>query len=433
MNFAIGVIVFIIGILVSIGLHEVGHLAPAKRFGVKVPEYFVGFGPTLWSTRKGETTYGLKAIPLGGYVRLAGMYPPRPEGSSGEKNGKLTLAEEARRETRADLLPGEEHRAFSALSAPKKLTVMFGGPLMNWLIALVLLLVVIVGFGSMQPSATLSTVAECVSAVDEDCDPDQSVQAPGAAADLRPGDTVLSWNGTVTPDWESVRQAIRDGGTEPATVVVDRDGEEVTLTVTATSTERPVAGPDGQAVVGEDGQIVTEMVPYVGIGPAFEMVRGTPAEAVGLWWEFTLRTGEAVISVPGQLVSVVGSMFGAEPSADRSIISIVGVGAVAGDIVSADVPEYTVGMRIADMLSLLASLNLALFVFNLIPLPPLDGGHIAGALVEGARRTIAKVAGKPDPGPVDTARLLPVAYAVVGLLLLMTVVLIWADLTAPIL
>lgn len=119
MNFAIGVIVFIIGILVSIGLHEVGHLAPAKRFGVKVPEYFVGFGPTLWSTRKGETTYGLKAIPLGGYVRLAGMYPPRPEGSSGEKNGKLTLAEEARRETRADLLPGR-NTARSPPSPPRR-------------------------------------------------------------------------------------------------------------------------------------------------------------------------------------------------------------------------------------------------------------------------------------------------------------------------
>lgn len=433
MNFAIGVIVFIVGVLVSIGLHEVGHLAPAKRFGVKVPEYFVGFGPTLWQTRRGETVYGLKAIPLGGYVRLAGMYPERPAGTPVERKGSFTLAEEARREARADLLPGEEHRAFSALTVPKKLVVMFGGPLMNWLIALVLLVVVIVGFGSMRPSATLANVAECVAAAGATECAATDPEAPGAAAGLQAGDRVVSWGGTPTATWDDVRAAIRDGGTGPIDVVVNRGGETLTLTVTPVATERPVIGADNAPVLNSDGDPVTELVPYVGVGPAFEMTRGTPLEAVSSWWDYTVRTGQAVISVPGQLVNVVGSMFGGEPVANRSIVSIVGVGAVAGDIVAADVPSYTLGMRIADMLSLLASLNLALFVFNLIPLPPLDGGHIAGAIVEGARRAIARITGRPDPGPVDTARLLPVAYAVVGLLLVMTVVLIWADLTAPVL
>ncbi|MDO5495268.1 MAG: site-2 protease family protein [bacterium] len=435
MGFVFGILILIVGLLVAIGLHEIGHLAPAKRFGVKVPQYFIGFGPTLWSTRRGETEYGLKAIPLGGFVRMAGMYPARRDPAPAlDRKGRITLVEEARAESRADLLPGEEHRDFASLSVPKKLTVMFGGPLMNWLLALVLLFVVFVGLGTGAATSRINSVTECVPEVGmSECAPDAE-ESPALAAGLRPGDRITSWNGVPVRDWTGLTEAIRTGPAAPLPVEVVRDGVEETLTVTPVLTPRPQIGDDGEPVL-ENGEPVLVQMPFVGVQPTFELVRQGPGEAVSAWWNATGATFGAVASIPVQLWNTVEGLInpGAEIEGGRSVVSVVGVGALAGEIGGAASAEYTLAMRAVDMLSLLASLNLALFVFNLIPLPPLDGGHIAGALVEGARRGIARLSGKPDPGPVDTAKLLPVAYVVVGFLLLMTVVLVWADIATPIL
>src|SRR5699024_9247644 len=164
MSFLVGVLVLVVGLVVSIALHEVGHLLPAKRFGVKVSQYFVGFGPTLWSRRRGETEYGVKAVPLGGYVRMVGMHPPARAGSPARRraDGRATLVEEAREFSLAEVAPGEEQRAFYSLSVPKKLVVMLGGPVMNLLIAVVLIAVTLVGFGMPAYTSTLDTVQECL-------------------------------------------------------------------------------------------------------------------------------------------------------------------------------------------------------------------------------------------------------------------------------
>ncbi|MCM3661765.1 site-2 protease family protein [Georgenia satyanarayanai] len=433
MSFLVGVLVLVVGLVVSIALHEVGHLVPAKRFGVKVTEYFVGFGPTLWSRRRGETEYGVKAVPLGGYVRMVGMYPPartdRPVRR--RRDGRATLVEEAREYALAEVGPGEEHRTFSALSVPKKLVVMLGGPVMNILIAVVLLAVVLVGVGVPTYTATLGNVQECLPAepaATECADADPA--APGAVAGLRPDDTVLSWGGRQVETWDDVRAAIAASGPSPATVVVERDGQERTVTVTPVMTERPVV-VDGEVLTDDAGEPVTEPQPFVGIGPLAELVPqpvsavpGRVAEAVG-------ATVNVVLTLPQRLVDVAQAAFG-EEERDPGVVGLVGVGRFAGEIASIDSERYGVVERAADLLGLLASLNLALFVFNLVPLLPLDGGHIAGALWEGLRRRVAAWRGRPDPGPVDVARMLPLTYVVVVAMVGMSLLLAYADIVRPV-
>lgn len=422
MDFALGVIIFILGLLVSIALHEVGHLVPAKRFGVKVPEYFVGFGRTLWSTTRGETEYGIKALPLGGYVRLAGMYPP-----ARRTDGRNTLVEEARAEARADLRPGEEHRAFSALSVPRKIVVMLGGPLMNLAIAAVLLTVMISGIGSVPAyTTTIATVQECLPAeTAAACD-----APPAAVAGFRPGDTVVSWGGVPVATWADVTTLIRDGGTAATDVVVRRDGAEVTLSVAPAEVERPVYD-DGGAPVLSDGEPVTELVPYVGIGPRTVLEPQPLSTVPPVFWDITVQTVSLIPQLPVLLWDVVESLVTGEERTG-GVLGPVGVGRAAGEIASASSASYGLEARVFDMLGLLVSLNVALFAFNLIPLPPLDGGHVAGAAVEGTRRTFARVAGRADPGPVDMARVLPLTYVVVTLLIGMGVLLAFADIVRPV-
>src|SRR5699024_8798586 len=189
------------------------------------------------------TEYGVKAVPLGGYVRMVGMYPPARAGSPARRraDGRATLVEEAREFSLAEVAPGEEQRAFYSLSVPKKLVVMLGGPVMNLLIAVVLIAVTLVGFGMPAYTSTLGNVQECLPSdpAATECAEDDPA-APGAVAGLQPGDTVLSWGGQPVDGWDDVREAIAVAGTGPANVVVERDGQQQTLTVTAALTERPV-------------------------------------------------------------------------------------------------------------------------------------------------------------------------------------------------
>lgn len=419
MSFAVGIIVLILGVLISIGLHEIGHMLPARIFGVKVPAYSIGFGPTLWKWQRGETTYYLKAIPLGGYVRMAGMLPPAKKPAVRDAKGYLPWAEEARQEARKDILPGEEHRAFSALPAWKKLIIMFGGPITNWLLAGVVLAIVFAGLGLPALTAKVSSVPDCLGT--EQC---TTPDSPAFVAGLQPGDVVTSWDGTAVGDWEELTEAIRAGDAAPATVVVLRDGEELTLTVEPILMEREILGADGEPMLAE--------VPFVGVSPSIELQRQSLADVPGALWTATGATVKVLTSLPTQLWSAVQSLLGSEPETERSVISIIGVGQMAGSIASAPSEDYTVTMRVVDMLMLLASLNLALFVFNMIPLLPLDGGHILGAIWEAIRRGAARIAGRPDPGPVDLAPVMKVGYWVLGGLVLMTIVLAWADIVAPI-
>ncbi|MGC0273579.1 M50 family metallopeptidase [Pseudactinotalea sp. Z1739] len=438
MEFWFGVGVIVVGIIVSIALHEIGHLVPAKLFGVRVTDYFVGFGKTLWSTKRGETEYGVKMLPLGGFVRMVGMFPPaRAESThatdrTGVRGWMDRAAQDARTFSAQEVVPGQEHRSFYALTVPRKLGVMFGGPVMNLIIATVLFAIILTTIGQLMPTNRLGSVSECVLPAGEsrECT-DTDRAAPARQGGLEPDDVIVSWGGTAVSGWEDVSEAIVQGGTGPAEVVVERAGEEVTLTVTPALEERPMVDDDGRPVLGPDGQVRTTQVPFVGISPAGELVRQPITAVPEVVWNVFSGTVRVVVTLPQRLVGITQSLLG-NAERDPGVMGLIGVGRFAGEITSVELSDYGPAERTADMLSLIASLNMALFVFNMIPLLPLDGGHLAGALFEGARRRVAGLFGRADPGPVDTARLMPLTYVVVIVMIGMSLLLAVADIIDPI-
>lgn len=431
MGYLVGVVVFVVGMLLSIALHEVGHMVPAKRFGVRVSQYMVGFGPTLWSRTRGETEYGVKAIPLGGYVRLVGMYAP---GSGEHRPGRFAeMAQDARDASAEEILPGEEHRAFYRLSAGKKVVVMLGGPFMNLLIALVLMGVLVMGVGSVQPTTTVERVVPCVPATTAGACAAGDQQSPAAAAGLEPGDRILSYAGTDVDTWSDVTAAISANGDRPAAVVIERDGARTEVTVQPQVATRTVVDAAGAPVLDDAGEPQTVTSAYVGVGPTVEKVRGDLGDTAEALWTQVTGTARIVTTLPVQVWDVGRTLVTGGERAQDSVMSIVGVGRVAGEVGSADLEGVTTGDRVVIWVSLLASLNIALFVFNLIPLLPLDGGHVVGALYEGARRQAARLRGRsPLPGPADTARMMPLAYGVFVVLIGISALLIVADLVVPV-
>ncbi|WP_366181389.1 site-2 protease family protein [Actinomyces timonensis] len=433
--YALGILVLVIGIGISVALHELGHMIPAKRFGVKVPEYFIGFGPRVWSTRRGETEYGVKWIWLGGYVKLVGMIPPARPGRPDKPGSQVA---DARAEALAEIRPGEEHRAFYRLSVPRKLLVMAGGILTNLVLGALLLTVALCGIGVPGGTTTLKSVSTCLTSDVDSGAPcsDADPTAPGAAAGLRAGDEIRSWDGARTSSWKDVQAAIAASGTRSVPVVVERDGAEVTLTVTAAEVQRKVLDPQGKPVLDSDGSPTTTTRPYVGISPVYGAVPLPIGELPSMIGQAVTGTVKAIATLPVGLYHAVAAGLGHEERSANGVIGLVGVGRIAGEVSStgtgASAVSVPLELRVSQMLMLLGSLNLALFAFNLIPLLPLDGGHVAGALWEGARRRWALAHGRPDPGPVDTARMLPVGQVVFGVLIVMTVILVWVDLVAPI-
>lgn len=423
----VGIIVFIVGIMASIALHEVGHMVPAKKFGVKVTEYFIGFGPTVWSKRKGETDYGVKAIPLGGYVRMIGMFPPRPDGTMRKSStGRLgMLVDQARNESEAEVLTdADRERTFYNLSVPKKLVVMFGGPVMNLILALILFGIMFVGFGTPGPSLTVSSVSQCLPAAaaeDGSC-PAGAPTSAAAQAGVQEQDQIVALGATPVDSWDAFTAALTAQGAGATTVTVVRDGRDVVLPVTLDMVERPV-------VVNGEVTDQTTMRPFLGVGPTFVLTPMSITAVPGEVWGLSVRSAQALVSFPAKLVGVAGAAFGDSQRDPNGPIGMVGAGRISGDIAGADLPG---SWKIAQLIGLIASINLFLFLFNLIPLLPLDGGHIAGALYEGGRRQVAKLRHKPDPGPVDVARALPIAYAVSGLLIVVSLLLVYADIVAPV-
>jgi membrane-associated protease RseP (regulator of RpoE activity) len=432
--YVLGIVVVAVGLAISIGLHELGHLIPAKRFGVKVGQYMIGFGPTLFSRKRGETEYGVKLIPLGGYISMAGMYPPAREGGGARtaSTGFLdTLVQDAREQSAETITPGDEDRVFYKLPVWKRIIIMLGGPFMNLLIAIVLYAVVLCGFGVYQYSTTLGVVNECVAtdAAQTECTASDP-EAPAAAAGLKPGDRLVSIGGEAITSWEQASDIIRaNPGTELA-VVVERDGERLTLEMTPLLTERTVYDENGQAVTDADGDVVTEEVGFVGVSPATERAQQPVTAVLPAVWDNSVAVGKIIVTLPQRLVQVAQAAFGGDDRDPNGPISVVGVGRLAGEITALD--EAPVADRAASLIQMLAALNVALFVFNLIPLLPLDGGHVAGALWEAIRRRFAKLAGKPDPGPVDIARLVPLTLVIVAILGLSSALLIYADIVNPV-
>jgi membrane-associated protease RseP (regulator of RpoE activity) len=422
-----GAVLFFALVMASIALHEVGHLVPGKIFGVKTTQYFVGFGRTLWSRRKGETEYGIKAIPLGGYVRFVGMYPPGKKAPANTVRASRTgifqsLADQARAAEWEDIRPEDDGRLFYQKKSRQKLIIMAGGPMMNILLAFLLLLAVTSLYGIYRPQPMVERVQECVVAVDAtDTSCTGKLKTPAYLAGMQPGDRIVGFNGAAISSWDEVSTAIRDNLDRPAQITVERGGQRVELApVNTVITGVPDTWDPSKRVAAG----------FLGVEPVVQRERGGPLVVLADMAKMTKQTAYALVRFPAKVYHTAANLITGKPRDVYGPMSIVGASRAAGEVAATN--QISAPDKIATMFVLLGSVNLFVALFNFVPLLPLDGGHIAGALYEGIKRHLARLFRKPDPGHVDTAKMLPVAYVVGSAIAISGVVLILADIIDPI-
>lgn len=423
----LGVVVFAIGLLFSIAWHELGHLSTAKLFGIRVPQYMVGFGPTIWSRKKGDTEYGIKAIPAGGYIRMIGMFPPGPDGRLEARSTSpwRGMIEDARSAAFEELEPGDETRLFYTRKPWKRIIVMFAGPFMNLVLAVAIFLGVAMTFGFQTQTTEVAGVQKCVIDQSENRDTCKKSDpvSPAQAAGLKKGDKIVAFDGEKVDDWTTLSNKIRDT-IGPATITVQRDGQELTLH--AELMENSVAKKDskGEVIPGEYVK-----AGYLGFAAQTEIVPLSFGESVVRMGDMIESGVHSIIALPSKIPELWDAAFGDGERAADSPVGVVGAARIGGEVMTLDIPAPN---QIAMMLFLLAGFNLSLFLFNMLPLLPLDGGHIAGALWEALRRNVARVFKRPDPGPFDVAKMMPVAYLVAGVFICFTLLVLVADIVNPV-
>ncbi|MGW7690590.1 M50 family metallopeptidase [Streptomyces asiaticus] len=423
----LGIVVFAVGLLISIAWHELGHLSTAKLFGIRVPQYMVGFGPTIFSRKKGETEYGIKAVPLGGYIRMIGMFPP---GDDGKITARSTspwrgMIEDARSAAFEELQPGDDKRLFYTRKPWKRVIVMFAGPFMNLVLAVAIFLGVMMSFGVNTQTTSVGTVSQCVVAASASTDkcPKGAKDSPAKAAGLQPRDKIVAFNGHPTPDWGTLQQDIRET-TGPATITVERDG--VRKTLNANLIKNQVAKSDGNGGYVE-GEFVT--AGFLGFTPANGVVQQSFGQSVDRMGNMVEDGIDSMIALPSKIPDLWNAAFGDGERKADSPMGVVGAARVGGEVANLDIPP---SQRIATMLFLVAGFNLSLFLFNMLPLLPLDGGHIAGAVWEAIRRHTARLVRRPDPGPFDVAKMMPAAYVIAGVFICFTLLVLVADVVNPV-
>jgi membrane-associated protease RseP (regulator of RpoE activity) len=424
--YALGVLAFAVGLLASIALHEIGHLAPAKRFGVRVTQYMVGFGPTIYSRRRGETEYGMKAIPLGGYIRMIGMVPPRAEGKRFRWPRRMgDLVEEFRATSRVEITEADEHRQFYRLTPGKKMIIMLGGPTMNLLIFLLISILLYGIVGLKGPTTTVSTVSACVVPATtqvEKCPAAGSAdyhKAPAAGV-LQPGDRITAIDGVRITNWDDAVHAIENSANRQISVAVLRKGEPVTLRLT----------PVQNTKYADDTGTKTKQAGFIGISTTEAYQPLSAGQVASTIWSQMGLGVDAIKQFPAKIGSLMGTVFEGKPRDQAGAVGIVGLGRIGGQI--AETPKVDALDKVFTLLSLLAGVNLLLFFLNLLPLLPLDGGHVAGAIVEAVRRGFARLRKREHLIFVDVAQLVPVMYVVAGFLVLFSALVMYADIVKPI-
>ncbi|MGW5476454.1 M50 family metallopeptidase [Streptomyces sp. NPDC004008] len=424
----LGIVVFVLGLLISIAWHELGHLSTAKLFGIRVPQYMVGFGPTIWSRKKGDTEYGIKAVPLGGYIRMIGMFPPGPDGRIEARSTSpwRGMIEDARAQSFEELLPGDEDRLFYTRKPWKRVIVMFAGPFMNLVLAVAVFLSVMMTFGVQTQTTTVSKVSDCVIQQSENrtkCEKGDAA-TPAQAAGLKPGDKIVRFDGRDVADWSTLQNDIRANPGKDVTLTVERKGQQVDLHTHLIKNQ--VSKTDGNGGYVEGKYVYAG---FLGFTPATGIVPQSLGQSAQRMGDMMQNGVESLVSLPGKIPGLWDAAFGNAPRQPDSPMGVVGAARVGGEVFTLNIPP---SQQIAMMLLLVAGFNLSLFLFNMLPLLPLDGGHIAGALWESLRRALARVLRRPDPGPFDVAKLMPVAYVVAGIFICFTLLVLVADVVNPV-
>jgi membrane-associated protease RseP (regulator of RpoE activity) len=359
---ALGILIFCVALVLSVMLHETGHFVAAKRFGMKCTQYFFGFGPTLWSVQRGETEYGFKAIPAGGFVKIVGM----------------TSLDEVD--------PEDEPRSFRRAPGWQRLIVLAAGSFMHFLLAAVLIFGVALAIGvenevgnTTQVGTVTTYVPANETALSNGTVCAGEAKSPAAAAGLKVGDQVTSFDGVAVSTFTGLKaEVLKVKPGTPVTFTVLRDGHSLTL-------HTALAEVKGYGS-------------FFGMGPVTTTVfqRQSPLDSV-------------------KDVGNVGSVIGAAQATGQAVAAPVGWQS-----------------KVSYVLLLIAELNIFWGVFNLLPLLPLDGGHIAVVFWERIRAWIARRRGRPDPGPVDYRRVVPPMFAVFAVIIVFTLVVILADIVNPV-
>jgi hypothetical protein len=406
-----GWIFLLVGLAISIALHEIGHMWPAKKFGVKVTKYMVGFGPTLFSRQRGDTEYGIKLIPLGGYIQMVGMLPPT-QPANAKKNLWQRLTRGAQPTEKIVIADEDKGKTFYELAPWKKLIIMFGGPFANLLIAAVLAVVLFSGFGAYERTSTVKDVLSCIpSASNPDCE-DPIPASPSSKAGLLPGDKILSFAGKPIDNWSDVEAELKNSVGKTVSLIVERSDLVLTLSIEPVLLTTP-----------------EESRPYLGVYLETERTPKDASYALAQVGTMLSDTASMIIQLPLQAGAALTEIAPGSERSENGAISIVGLGQFSGQIASND--QISFEDKMLSQLGLLMSLNVALFVFNMVPLVPLDGGHIAGAVYESIKRGVFRVRGKKWVRPVDTSQMMPIAYFVASLLIVLTIVLVLRDILNP--
>lgn len=395
----VGVLAFVVALLISVMIHEAGHYLTAKRFGMKVTEFFLGFGARIWSFRRGETEFGIKAIPAGGYCKIVGMAP-------GE-----------------EVAPEDQHRRFLSGTVPQRLIVLGAGSFLHFVLGFILVLILFSGIGTVRALNTVEEVVPCILTQGQsECAP-SAPRSPALSAGLLVGDEIISVRSVGAQSegekmkWGEIVTLIRASANEELIFTIDRSGELLELTI-------PVASRiiDGQSfgvigVVNDFGKV--RLGPIDGIVESATFVR-----------DVTTGSFEALIKLPTLIPALIDQTFGGEERDPEGLVGIVGVARTTGEAAGSE--RLDTSDKITFFIVMVAGLNIFVGIFNLLPILPLDGGHMAVAIADGVKRTSARLRKRPMPEPIDVEKLTPLTLVVVVLLLSLTVLLVIADIVNPV-
>lgn len=374
----LGILAFVVALLFSVMVHEFGHYITARRYGMRVSEFFVGFGKRLWSVQRGETEFGVKAIPAGGYCKIEGMAPN-------------------------DEMPeGQEDRAFYKASSGKKLVVLGAGSFLHFVLGFVLLFTLFAGIGTNQ---VLPVISEVV--------PNSAAQAAG----IRAGDEVISINGKPVTEWYKDVEVIRQSQGKELSLVLNRNGEEISVTASARltdidGTKRYVLGIINDVGLKRSG-ILTSL-----------------KNSVTVTQSFLTESVKSLGKLPEKIPALWGATVRGEERDANGLVGVVGVARVSGEAVGSE--KLTPMERLATFVLIVASLNIFVGVFNLLPILPLDGGHMAVAIADEIRAFLARLRGRPRPAPIDVTVLTPITMVVFVVLATLTLLLLVADVINPV-
>lgn len=375
----IGILAFIFALLFSVMIHEFGHYLTARKYGMHVSEFFLGFGKRIWSRQRGETEFGIKAIPAGGYCRIEGMTPN-------------------------DVMPaGQEDRAFYRASSHRKLIVLGAGSFTHFVLGYLLLFILFAGVGVNQVLPVIDSVAP-----------------NSAAADVgfQSGDEIIAIDGDQSTDWQNQLQKIRESEGRALVITIKRAG--VIQEIKAAPRMTNIADGTSRYVLGIINEFGTKRVNPI-----------TSAKTAGaLTWRFTTASATALVQLPTKIPSLWGQTFGGDKRDENGLVGVVGVARVSGQAASSG--DLSIPQRLGTFILIVASLNIFVGLFNLLPILPLDGGHMAVAIADEIRALFARLRGKPRPAAIDVQVLTPVTAVVFVILAALTVLLLIADIFNPI-